>query len=109
MAEIDCCHITLNGQLAALGLQVIDVAADGNSFFRAASRALYDNELHHSELRNLTADKLEEKGCILDGVSDVSSDNKLPFEAHVNTIRTPGIVVSQDTAIALADVINVWS
>ena len=51
-AKIDHRHTTLNGQLAALGLQAVDFAADGNCFFRAASRALYDNELHHSEIRN---------------------------------------------------------
>ena len=36
----------------------------------------------------------------------MSPDDNLPFEAHVNRIRTPGVAVGQDAAIALADVIK---
>ena len=50
---------------------------------------------------------MEENDCILDGVSDVSlDDDNLNFEAHVTRIRTPGVAVGQDAAIALADVIK---
>ena len=104
MAEIDRHCIALHRQLAALGLQAIDVAEDGNCFFCAASRALYNIESHHGDLRNLTANKLEENGCILDSVSDMSPDENLSFEVgqHVNRIRTPGVAVKSKVIIHFA-------
>lgn len=60
----------LEKQLAADGFQAVDVAGDGNCFFRAACLLLDNNELGHLKLRERVASYVERLGHFLDGVVD---------------------------------------
>ena len=51
-AEIKKRSAALNRQLAAQGLRAVNVAGDGNCYFRALSINLYNNEDAHLQLRH---------------------------------------------------------
>ena len=65
-------HAAVNCQIAALQLEVHDVAGDGNCLFRAINYALYNDESKHEELRSAALDyicnnkeKLRDKFCLI--------------------------------------------
>jgi endonuclease/exonuclease/phosphatase (EEP) superfamily protein YafD len=97
-------HCTLRKQLVDLGLEAVDIAADGNCFFRAASLSLHRHENNHSNLRELTAKLIEENGSALTAIAEVSPDDMLPMATHIKNLLTPGLAVGEDAAVALADV-----
>ncbi len=60
LMKIDCCHALLNQQLCSLDHTSVDVAVDGNCFFRATFYSLYNNERTHDSLRALAAERLRQ-------------------------------------------------
>ena len=99
--EIDRCYALLNQQVSSLGLTAVDVAADGNCFFRAAFYSLFKNECAHESLSAIAADMIEADGCLLGGIIDTSPDDGLPLDEHVKKLRTSGYVEGEDAAIDL--------
>ena len=102
LEEIQRRNADITNMLSISGLKSVDVADDGNCFFRAASYVLYGTQNYHAQLRQQVASKIEEGGSILEGIVDQFPDDGLDFAAHVKDMRTNGRSVGVDAAIALS-------
>ena len=89
----------LNDKLRKEGLCAIDMAPDGNCFYRALSYATSGNQSDHIRVRHRIADLINERGNIMSGL--VGSDIK-GFQKYVSSLHTPGdyLYIGEDTAIA---------
>jgi OTU domain-containing protein 3 len=103
-AEIRKRHSDIIKQLKAGGLTTVDVSADGNCFFRAASYVKDGDDARHGQLRCQVASYIESSGSILDGLLDVSPDDGKTFSEHIQAIRTDGEAVGEDAIEALCEI-----
>ena len=113
-AEIKKRNAALDRQLAAQGLRAVNVAVDGNCYFRALSINLYDNkdahlQLRHSIIQNII--HLASEGKSLPGVlMDLSNEST---RHYLEQLKIAGTWVGEDmitaSAAFLHRTINVFS
>ena len=90
-------------QLSERGLTTVDVASDGNCFYRATCYARHGSNNGHVALRQTVASHIEQSGGSLGGIINVSSDDGKTFAEHVNSLRTDGVSAGEDAIVAIAD------
>ena len=93
-------------QLEGQGLVTVDVAGDGNCFFRAASYAIHGNDTSYQILRQQVASHIEQSGVMLGGWTNVSPDDGKNFKQHIQLLRTDREAVGEDAVKALSELFH---
>ena len=90
--------------LRDMHLMSVNVAGDGNCFYRALSLSLHGHEDEHTELRRLIADHLTRNYNSIFNVSNnfTHADNN-SIEQHIQRMRLNGVWAGEEAILAAAD------
>ena len=91
-------NLSIEKQLVKKGLLSYDVIGDGNCFFRSVSVTLNGNEDSFASLRKSIITYMAADVSL--SISDVSPDDNLPINKHINNIKNNGIWVGEDVVLA---------
>jgi hypothetical protein len=90
----------LHKQLSDRRLTSVNVASDGNCFYRALSLILHGSEDHHAELRRLVADHLSLNYV---HVFNIMPTDYTSVEQCIQCMRQNGVWVGEEAIVAAAD------
>ena len=75
--------LKLEENIRRSGFQSVDVAADGNCFYRAIAFLTSGDQSNHRDIRQLVASHIERQGCILGGILE---HNKVDFNNYISAL-----------------------